>query len=108
MNVIHALTLQNGCTDTASLSYTISSDIVKVNIITPNGDGINDYLVFPNLAVYQTNELIIFNRWGTEVARFKNYRNFWDANGMIDGVYFYVLYLDETQEPIKGSFTIIR
>ncbi len=108
LNVIHALTLQNGCTDTASLSYTISSDIVKVNIITPNGDGINDYLVFPNLAVYQTNELIIFNRWGTEVARFKNYRNFWDANGMIDGVYFYVLYLDETQEPIKGSFTIIR
>lgn len=106
--VIHSLLFENGCSDTTELVYSISTDIVKVNIITPNGDGVNDYLVFPNLTSFQTNELIIFNRWGTEVARFENYRNFWDANEMEDGVYFYVLYLGENFQPIKGHFTIIR
>jgi len=100
--------LENGCTDTTFITYRISSDIVKINVITPNGDGINDYLEFPNLQMYAQNELVIFNRWGTEIARYPNYRNFWDAYGVPDGVYFYVLYLEDGIPPVKGSFTIIR
>ncbi len=108
LTIVHALTSIEGCTDTVIVAYEISSDIVKTNIITPNGDGINDYLAFPNIQKYETNRLVIFNRWGTEIAFFENYRNFWDAYLIPDGVYFYVLYLGDGVTPVKGSFTIVR
>ena len=108
VTIVHALTSDEGCTDTVIVAYKVSSDIVKTNIITPNGDGINDYLVFPNIQKFQTNKLVIFNRWGTEIAAFENYRNFWDAYLIPDGVYFYVLYLEDGVTPVKGSFTIVR
>ena len=106
--VTHAVAADNGCTDTISISYSISSGVVKTNVITPNGDGLNDYLVFPNLDLFETKQLVIYNRWGVEVAKFDNYLNNWDAYGFPDGVYFYIIYLGENAEPLKGSFTIIR
>jgi gliding motility-associated-like protein len=108
LTIVHALTSDSGCTDTISISYRISDDIVKVNVITPNGDGVNDYLVFPNLQKFPNNRLHIFNRWGVELVSLKPYRNLWDAHNIPDGTYFYVLELDENVPAIKGSFTIIR
>lgn len=106
--VIHALTSDSGCTDTVQINYRITDDIVKVNVITPNGDGVNDYLVFPNLQKFPNNHLKIFNRWGVLIADLPQYRNFWDGNLVPDGTYFYTLYLEEGEPPLKGSFTILR
>ena len=108
LTITHAVIADNGCADTVSIFYTIKSDLVKTNVISPNGDGINDYLVFPNLGKYETKELVIYNRWGVEIARFEDYYNFWDAYGVPDGVYFYTINLGDGNDPIKGSFTILR
>ncbi len=108
LNITHALTSDLGCTDTIKIVYLITDDIVPINVITPNGDGVNDYLVIPNIQKYPNNSVRIYNRWGVEVAFFKPYRNTWDAYFVNEGVYFYVIELDENTPPIKGHLTVIK
>lgn len=122
----------------ASDSITVEVKPVKLkvpNVITPNGDGINDTFVIdidegdggdggnggetfkngssdiPDLSeFYLENTLVIFNRWGNELFKITNYENDWDAEDLVEGVYFYVLkchgqYRDDVY---KGSLTILR
>jgi len=108
LNILHKVWAENGCMDSLYLDYIISNEVVKVNIITPNGDGVNDYLEFPNIGKFETNELIIYNRWGVVIFQTTDYRNFWDAYNVPEGVYFYTLYLGDHETPIQGSFTIMK
>ncbi len=103
------------------------------NIITPNGDGINDYFVIteappgeeeieentikslsfsgakPLSAYYQKTSLVVFNRQGRKVFESINYQNDWDGGNLKDGVYFYVLHCEgfKSNEVYKGSLTIM-
>ena len=93
---------------------TIGSGVVDgklddVNIIfTPNGDSINETLVFEDLEQYNKNELEVYNRWGNLVYKTSNYKNDWNGkstgkstiNATDDlpvGTYFYTLKLGETE-----------
>ncbi len=106
---------------TATDTYNCSASdtlLIKVresfipDVISPNNDGSNDVLIFPDLETcgsdadcdvkYPNNELIIANRWGSEVFRAKPYRNNWDGknnNGerLPQGTYYYVMRLDLAQ-----------
>jgi gliding motility-associated-like protein len=55
-------------------------DLTIPQAITPNNDGINDALVIAGIEHYPSNELIIYNRWGSEVYRAANYQNDWDGS----------------------------
>ena len=62
------------------------------NVITPNGDGINDLFEIENLP--ENTEVIILNRWGNLVYSSANYQNNWDGKDtsgkeLADGVYTY-------------------
>jgi gliding motility-associated-like protein len=62
------------------------------NVITPNGDGINDIFEIENLP--ENTEVIILNRWGNIVFSATNYQNNWDGKDtsgkeLVDGVYTY-------------------
>ncbi|MEN7546374.1 immunoglobulin domain-containing protein [Rapidithrix thailandica] len=76
------------------------TDLVPVNVFTPNGDGTNDTFVIMGLLNprYAQNELVVYNRWGSEVYRSSGYQNDWNGrntNGKImeSDTYFYVLQL---------------
>ena len=90
------------------------SDSLKVyNAISPNGDGRNDAFVLEGLQKYPNNTLIIFNRWGNEIFKVKNYENDWQGtwNGkdLPDGTYFYWIRDDDTGEVIRtGYLQILR
>lgn len=66
------------------------------NVITPNGDGVNDHfrLNIPDLVWA---ELQIYNRWGQLVALLKGSAATWDGRNSFsgeplpEGVYFYIL-----------------
>ena len=64
------------------------------NIITPNGDGLNDKLEIDNVQLYPGNTMQVFNRWGREVfstTNYNNQRNYWGADPSIaPGVYYYL------------------
>ena len=59
------------------------------NVITPNGDGINDVFEPQLEGEFASMEMEIFDRWGKRVYRQEsNDLLRWDATGMSDGVYF--------------------
>lgn len=81
--------------------------------ITPNGDGVNDRLIIEGIENHETNELLIFDRWGNLVFQASPYKNSWDGNynneGLPEGAYYYVLKTDVTNKrTLKGRVYIIR
>jgi gliding motility-associated-like protein len=106
-----------GCIDSTSRIITVISGVLEVaipNSFTPNGDGFNDAFK-PVLKGLEEMNLIIFNRYGSQVASWKEGLVSWDGNHngktSPDGVYFYVLMgKDYSGNEIErsGSITIIR
>lgn len=83
-------------------------------IISPNGDNLNETLVFEEIPDYDYNNLVIFNRWGNEVYKTENYKNNW--NGISEGranikeldklpvgTYFYILNLGENSKKLQKT-----
>ncbi|RKR84531.1 gliding motility-associated-like protein [Mucilaginibacter gracilis] len=97
-------TNSNGCADSVTLKV-IRADLEIPNIITPNNDGKNDVFRIRGLEAYPGTQLIIFNRWGSEVYRADDYRNNWDGSGLAEATYFYILNRrdrDGQITPLKG------
>lgn len=85
----------------------VPATITPINIITPNGDGLNDILEFQYLEFYSSNRLEVFNRWGTKVFEASPYLNNWNASELSDGTYFYTLHVNEEQQ-IESDLMIKR
>ncbi len=101
----------NGCTDSITKLLKVVEDRFKTpNIITPNGDGFNDFFIVENLEYLLNCRLEVYNRWGQLVYSNDNYDNLWNAEDLADGVYFYQV--DYTsffgEDEILGTLTIIR
>jgi gliding motility-associated-like protein len=103
--IITVRDIVTGCEATDSVSVKINIGdgtedcFVIHNVITPNGDGVNDFLVIDCLGLYPYNHLGIYNRWGDRVNSFVNYNNadkVWrgtNTKGEVlpDGTYYYVM-----------------
>ncbi|MBC5994941.1 T9SS type B sorting domain-containing protein [Pontibacter cellulosilyticus] len=77
------------------------------NIITPNGDGLND-VFFVHGLMEDNWELKIYSRWGKEVYRANNYKNDWAPPAAAGtGVYFYHLTHPATGRTYKGSLEVV-
>ena len=59
------------------------------NIITPNGDGLNDTFVLDEHL--RGSPLHVYNRWRKLVYAHPTYQNAWDGDGLPGGVYFYTI-----------------
>jgi len=124
--VLLKVTSDFGCEDTISHMMKVVKETnfkpLIPNIITPNGDGKNDYFVIQNVAdstqepqplteiMLPQNELIVYNRWGKKVYDQAPYTNEWDGNGMPDGVYYYIFRYKkrDTAYQFDGTVTIMR
>jgi gliding motility-associated-like protein len=91
------------------------------NVITPNDDGINDYLEIPclNSDLYPQNTLIIYNQWGDKVYEATPYENTPDkawrgtlkgrpGENLPDGTYFYYFRPDPAKNALSGFVEIFR
>lgn len=131
-SVVLTVTTNKGCTDAVSKVIIVEDDIFIPNIITPDGDGVNDVLVIGNINPQRVNTLKIYNRWGKKVYDQTNYKARarcekkdgedawgcsdyqdvdlgWGNQGNAEGVYYYVFtYQGVTKEVIRnGSITVI-
>jgi gliding motility-associated-like protein len=113
----YTLTVSNasGCSETKTFTLTVLEDYEKVkatNILSPNGDGINDKWIIDNIDFYPNNEVKIFDKAGRLVYRKKGYDNSWDAtlNGMplAEGTYYYVIDFGTNRRVFKGFITVVR
>ncbi len=99
----------NGCIDTICKTIpVIPATIIAPNIITPNGDGINDLLEFKYLEFYPDNHLSIINRWGNVVLDLDGYKNDWNGGLLTEGTYFYKLTVPANEQELSGFFQIER
>lgn len=84
------------CRDTAENTILLINDYLQFpNVVTPNGDGINDKFIIVGLADgygYPINSLDIYNKWGTRVFHKENITSeddFWDPAGVPAGTYYF-------------------
>lgn len=94
--------------DTAMIYIYVGEGIPVVihNVITPNGDGMNDKWIITGIEEYPQNSVTIFNRWGDKIRSFDGYNNssvVWDGTNkhgepVPDGTYFYILKIDYLQD----------
>ncbi len=104
---------QNACAVNYSIPFNVIDRISPhvYDVITANNDDQNPTLMIDRLHLFGNNELIIFNRWGSELYRTENYQNTngWNAETVPEGTYFYHLIVDgDPLSPHKGSFMVIR
>lgn len=80
------------------------------NVVTPNGDGVNDTWVLGGLELYPSAKIKVFNRWGQTVYESTGYSSPW--TGTNDGEllpmadYYYIIDYSDEFEPITGTVTI--
>jgi gliding motility-associated-like protein len=109
--------VNNNCTSDSSVVINVDSfedlfDIKISNVLTPNGDGKNDFfeVQIPG-KVNECTTITIFNRWGQEVYHSDNYSTKWDGRNpsgkpVPAGTYYYIV--DVNGLNYKGSITILR
>lgn len=79
------------------------------NVITPNGDGFNDYFVIKGLNNYPGTELTVFDRNGKLIYHAPDYQNDWSPANLPEGTYFYSLKIkDSKQTEHGGVLNIVR
>ncbi|HMW76113.1 MAG TPA: gliding motility-associated C-terminal domain-containing protein, partial [Saprospiraceae bacterium] len=108
---------KNNCTITKTVVGPLGRDCNEARlVITPNGDGINDYLILACANVFTLNKFTVFDRWGKVLLTRSGYTNDWDGvdkqgNPLPEGGYFWALeYINQNGnlEVAKGSITIVR
>jgi len=109
------VTNQFGCdhSDTIEVNFqSNTSELIIPNIVTPNGDGINDYIDFGK---YESSIFYIevYNRWGLKVFDCSGSPCIWNPKES-DGTYFYTAqYTDVCDDvaktkKLKGHITILK
>lgn len=92
------------------IDFTPPVTIEIPNVITPNGDGYNDFFVIKGIENCDNNRLIIRSRNGNIVFQSAHYQNNWDALKIPAGTYYYQFYytihgIDETR---AGTLVIMK
>ena len=77
------------------------------NVVTPNGDGVNEYFEIKNIEKFPETSLLIFDRWGKLVFQSQNYRNEYKPSEVSDGTYYFIL-TPVKKESIKGFFHVFK
>ena len=72
----------------------VCDTLTVVDIVTPNGDGINDTWEVNNIQSFPGTIVKVYNRWGNEVFSSNNYNNDWAGTGpggdtLPSGSYYY-------------------
>ncbi|MCQ2224637.1 MAG: T9SS type B sorting domain-containing protein [Paludibacteraceae bacterium] len=99
-----------GCQSDSVVSLAVQ--IKPAELMTPNGDGVNDLWVVENLNYYNYYTVSIYDRFGKLLVEIDNEFEGWD--GTYNGLplpstdYWYVIYVGEIKRTFKGHFSLIR
>lgn len=102
-------------------SYEDSLKVISLdkimNIITPNGDGKNDYFVLEGIHEFDDAKVEIYDRWGKTVYKTDNYRagdpnkpkpdDVFDGKNLEDGTYYYVIKVADGQCVESGYLELL-
>lgn len=109
----YALFAENrGCTDSDTIQVEFATEFVIPNVITPNGDGVNDFFrVFTTPECHDFDDMKVYNRWGELVFHTRSPLTIsWDGTTSFGskvepGVYYFVL--DGEDGHFTGSISVL-
>lgn len=131
-SIITVSSLNDQGQESVNMTWTVSKGVCPDSVVnvtiklkelftptgfTPNGDGENDYLKFNGVENSDKKELIIYNRWGTEVysASDAEVEMGWDGKNndgkeLSEDTYYYILNVtdDGVSQTHKGFIVIKR
>lgn len=93
--------------DTVNINLqVVDCNIIIPNVITSNGDGVNDYFRINGLENFPGSSFMAFNRWGKKIYSSDDYKNDWkpDENA---GTYFYIINISDGRT-FNGFFQIFK
>jgi len=105
----YTIIVKDQCLYADTLTIDINSidcDILAPNVVTPNGDGVNDYFKINGLNNFPGSSLIVYNRWGNKLYSNDDYKNDWSPN-VADGTYFYIVNVSDGRI-LKGFFEVFK
>jgi len=104
----------NGCKNIDSMVVNVIEDfkLFIYNVITPDGNGLNDTWKITNIETFKGADVFVYDRWGGEVLSVKGYQNDWEGvsgtDQLPDGTYYYVIKFTDSDKVYKGSLTVLR
>lgn len=107
---------------TLASSFGAPNELITVDnfLVTPNGDGINDSFIIPELALSPNNRVIIFDRYGLKVFEQENYTDEFRGlpnsgiilmdkeKGLPVGVYFFIVEMKDLNLDFQGFLYLAR
>jgi len=69
------------------------------NSFSPNGDGVNDIFIIPDLNLVDNPRFTVYNKAGKILYDKINYQNDWNGDNLPDGVYYYSLTYKHQNNP---------
>lgn len=105
-----------GCVISNEFLFTVSTPFPDVpnipNLISPNGDGINDTWVIPQVYVNESNtEVLIMSAQGKVELKTNNYQNNWPERELdfknVNPIFYYVITKSDGQSK-KGTITVVK
>jgi gliding motility-associated-like protein len=90
-----------------------AANVSASNILTPNGDGKNDYWIIQDIQLYPKNMVHIFDQSGRLVYSARGYNNDWNGTSskgslLPQGTYYYMVHLGPSLPILRGTVNIIR
>jgi gliding motility-associated-like protein len=110
------VTAQDG---TTKITYTVNVyrgvaplSISATNILTPNGDGKNDYWVIQDIQLYPNNNVVVYDKAGRSIYSKHGYNNDWNGTlqgaPLNEGTYYYTVDLGPGLPKFRGYITILK
>jgi gliding motility-associated-like protein len=114
--IIEACTTTGQCSQ-QTFEIEVAGEIVVYNGVSPNGDGLNEFLKIENIELLpetKNNTVMIYSRWGDEVFKVSDYNNAdrvfkGDTNNgskLPAGTYFYKIVLPNADKTMTGFISI--
>ncbi len=96
-----------GCLDHKDTTITIGEPFFVPNIVTPNGDELNDLFMIKGIS-RGTWACAMYNRWGKRVFLSENYANDFNPIDLATGTYYYELISPLKDKVYKGWVQIVK
>lgn len=94
------------CDDDLEPTGPPSPDIIVYNVVSPNGDGLNELFVVEN--VEDGSWVVrVFNRHGSMVFEDIEYKNTWSPTELVPGVYYVVIKDRNSTKKYTGTLTVV-
>ncbi|WP_113638908.1 gliding motility-associated C-terminal domain-containing protein [Nubsella zeaxanthinifaciens] len=116
-NTTYKVTVANagGCTSIAEFTLSVADNyeiVTAANLVSPNGDGINDYWIIKNIDMYPESIVKVFDKTGRIIFTKKGYQNDWDGrvsgSSLKEDSYYYIIDFGAGLPKKKGSLTMIN